>query len=71
MKIVLDHQCLTYDDVQLVPKYNDISSRALISLRTRLVNDVFINHPLIPANMDSIASVEMVKTANYCGGSFF
>ena len=71
MKIVLDHQCLTYDDVQLVPKYNDISSRALISLRTRLVNDVFINHPLIPANMDSIASVEMVKTANYCGGICF
>lgn len=58
-----DYYGLTYDDVQIVPARSGAKSRSDIDTITTLVGDIQIYHPLIPANMDTISSLEMVKTA--------
>lgn len=52
---------LTYDDVLLVPKYSDIYSRVDVSLKTRLVGDIYIDLPFISANMDTVTGSEMAN----------
>lgn len=58
---------LTYDDVLLVPKYSDIYSRVDVSLKTRLVGDIFIDLPFVSANMDTVTGLEMANVLNRHG----
>lgn len=58
---------LTYDDVLLVPKYSDIYSRVDVSLKTRLVGDIYIDLPFISANMDTVTGLEMANVLNKYG----
>lgn len=69
--IAMCKEGLTYDDVQLVPKFSGIESRNNIKIETEIVNGFRIHHPLIPANMDTISSIEMVKTTDKYGGVCF
>jgi len=64
-------ESLTFDDVQIVPSLSQSKTRADITTRTRLVSDIYIDHPVIPANMDTISDVEMVLDANKYGGVCF
>ena len=45
---------LTFEDVALVPQYNNIPSRTTPVLETWLTKNTKVNMPLIPANMDTV-----------------
>lgn len=59
---------LTYDDVLLVPKYSTVKSRAEINLRTRLTKNIWINNPIVSANMDTVSEAEMCIAMARNGG---
>ena len=50
---------LTFDDVGLIPKYNQVQSRLHTDLKTFISTNVSTNIPLIPANMDSVIGLEL------------
>ena len=59
---------LTFDDVPLVPKFSDVSSRSQTDLSTRLSRNISINIPLISANMDTVTESSMAVTIAREGG---
>lgn len=58
---------LTYDDVLLVPKYSNISTRSHISLETEFLG-LTLSLPIISANMDYVTGPEMAKAMWKAGG---
>ena len=60
---------ITYDDVLLVPSYNHWESRKVvdISMRDR-TGKLFLDLPLMTANMDTITEAEMVNFIGAKGG---
>ncbi len=50
---------LTFDDVALVPQYNNVPSRTEPSLETWMTARTKVKMPLIPANMDTVIGSEM------------
>jgi IMP dehydrogenase len=52
---------LTYDDVALVPQFNNIPSRTVPSLESWLTRKLKIAIPLIAANMDTVISEELAE----------
>jgi len=58
----------TFDDAYLVPRYSEMESRSDISLESEVVSGVKINHPIIPANMDTITGVPMLIEMDNLGG---
>jgi IMP dehydrogenase len=50
---------LTFDDVALVPQFNNIPSRTEPSLETWLTKDIKIGMPLLASNMDSVIGEEL------------
>ena len=63
-----DNKTLTFDDVQIIPKYSDISSRKVCSTVTSLTKKRYIDIPLIASPMKSICEVEMAYTMWTLGG---
>ena len=61
-EIINRHQGLTFDDVLLVPRYSEISSRRIPSLKTRITKNFSIDLPVITANMDTITEASMACT---------
>ncbi len=59
---------LTFDDVLLVPKKSPIISRSQTKLKTRLSSNVFLNIPIISANMDSVTEFRMAIALAREGG---
>lgn len=53
--------CLTYDDVALVPQFNNIPSRTEPSLESWLTKKLKIAIPLLAANMDTVISEELAE----------
>lgn len=51
----------TFDDVALVPQFNNILSRTEPSLETWLTKDLKIEIPLLAANMDSVINEEVAE----------
>ena len=58
----------TFDDVALVPCYNNIKSRLDTSLSTYLTKSITCEDPLIPANMDTVISFELAEKVIDHGG---
>lgn len=58
----------TFDDVALVPQYNNIQSRTEPSLKTWLTKNIKTNFPLIPANMDTVICIELAEKIVENGG---
>ena len=54
-------QSLTFDDVQLVPKFSTVESRSNVVTTSRFTKSFMIDKPLIAAPMDSVCEVEMAK----------
>lgn len=50
---------LTYDDVLIVPRRSNFSSRSEANTRTRLTKKISINVPIVSANMDTVTEAEM------------
>ena len=59
---------LTFDDVLLVPKFSDISSRSQTDLSTQLSRNISLNIPLISANMDTVTEASMAVAISREGG---
>ncbi len=59
---------LTFDDVLLVPRYSEISSRKHPNLKTQITKNYSINLPVITANMDTITEQEMACAMASLGG---
>jgi IMP dehydrogenase len=59
---------LTFDDVLLVPRYSEISSRKHPILKTQITKNFTIDLPVITANMDTITEAEMACAMASLGG---
>ena len=59
---------LTFDDVLLVPKYSDITTRSQTDLSTRLSRNISINIPFVGANMDTVTESSMAVAIARAGG---
>lgn len=58
---------LSFDDVLLVPQYSPLESRSQVDLNVKL-GELQFCHPIVPANMTSIASPELVRVSANEGG---
>ncbi|HNJ58854.1 MAG TPA: guanosine monophosphate reductase, partial [Chitinophagaceae bacterium] len=59
---------LTYDDIQLVPAYSNISSRKNIDLTTRVTKNYGLKMPLVASCMDTVCESEMAIAIAEMGG---
>lgn len=59
---------LTFDDVCLVPQYNNVPSRTEPDLSTWITKDIRMHMPLIPANMDTVIGEELAEVLIRNGG---
>ncbi|MBL7054023.1 IMP dehydrogenase [Patescibacteria group bacterium] len=59
---------LSFDDVLIVPKYSDISSRKQISTKTRFSRNIKLNIPIVSANMDTVTESQMAIAMARQGG---
>lgn len=58
----------TFDDVLLVPKYSNITSRAQTDLSTKLSRNISLNMPFVSANMDTVTEHSMAVVMARAGG---
>lgn len=61
------HKGYTFDDVLLVPRYNDIVSRKDVDISVRL-GGLMLSIPVLSANMDTITGSKMAETMGRLGG---
>ena len=59
---------LTFDDVLLVPKFSNITSRSQTNIETKLSKNISLNIPLISANMDTVTESAMAVAMARQGG---
>lgn len=64
----MNRTALTYDDIQLVPKFSSIKSRGDISLRTKLSTNYDLLIPLVASPMDTVCEVDMAVKMFRMGG---
>mgnify|MGYP002641646264 FL=1 len=62
------NKSLTYDDIQLVPKYSNISSRNDIKLHTSLTKRYRLLNPIVASPMDTVCELEMAYKMFTLGG---
>jgi len=67
-QIKLRQRGLTFDDVLMIPAKSEVRSRRDPSLRSRLTKNIWLETPIISANMDTITESEMAITMNQLGG---
>jgi len=67
-EIVERNAGLTYDDVLLMPRHCEITSRTIPNLESRLTKNKKIGTPFIAANMDTISEYEMASKMASIGG---
>ena len=61
-------EALTYDDIQLIPSYSEISTRSSIDLTTNLSKNYKILIPIVASPMDTICEATMAKRMFDLGG---
>ena len=59
---------LTYDDVQIVPKYSDIEHRSDCELSTRITKNHRLEIPIVSSPMDTVTGYEMAYEMSRLGG---
>lgn len=59
----------TFDDLALVPQYNNVPSRQEPKLETWLTKNILIDMPILYANMESISSPALAKIFLEYGGA--
>jgi IMP dehydrogenase len=64
----IKNKALTYDDVLLIPKYSDISSRSQINLNTKVSRRYGILTPYVASCMDTVCEHEMAIKMAELGG---
>jgi len=66
--IVRRQKGLTFNDVLLVPRYSEISSRRHPNLKTKITKNYSLDIPVISANMDTITEIDMLIAMAELGG---
>ena len=61
-------RALTYDDVNIVPKYSELESRDKVKLNTRFTKNTEITIPIVSSPMDTVTEVDMAKEMMDWGG---
>lgn len=61
-------ETLTFDDIQIIPKFSDILTRKNCDLSTNLTPKIKLKIPIISSPMDTITEWEMIKELNKLGG---
>jgi len=59
---------LTFDDVILVPSYNGIHSRSLVTTSVKLAGKRTFDIPVVSSNMDTVTGLEMARFMAAHGG---
>lgn len=59
---------LTFDDVCLVPQYNNVPSRTEPDTHTWMTKDLEVGMPLVPANMDTVMGLDLARVIINNGG---
>jgi IMP dehydrogenase/GMP reductase len=59
---------LTYDDVNIVPKYSELESRGDVKLNTRFTKNTELTIPIVSSPMDTVTGYEMAKEMMDWGG---
>lgn len=59
---------LTFDDVLLVPKYSNVTTRIQTDLSTNLSRNIRLSIPFVSANMDTVTESAMAVTIARAGG---
>mgnify|MGYP000140774299 CR=1 FL=1 len=62
-------KALTYDDINIVPKYSDIESRIDIDISTRFTKKIRIKIPVVSTPMDTITELDMAREMMEWGGA--
>lgn len=61
-------EALTFDDIALVPRYNNVNSRTEPDLHSWLTKGIRVEMPLVPANMDTVIGMELAQVITGYGG---
>lgn len=64
----MNRTALTYDDIQLVPKFSSIKSRSNVSLRTKLSRNYDLLIPIVGSPMDTVCETDMAIKLFRMGG---
>ena len=64
----MNNIALTYDDIQLVPGYSEVSSRQHINLKTLVSRRYGLLRPLVASPMDTVCEEEMAFRLFLLGG---
>ena len=59
---------LTYDDVNIVPKYSELESRGDVKLNTRFTKNTELTIPIVASPMDTVTEEDMAKEMLEWGG---
>ena len=59
---------LTYDDVNIVPKYSELESRDKVKLNTRFTKNTELTIPIVASPMDTITEEDMAEEMLEWGG---
>lgn len=65
---ILQETALTYDDVLLVPQNSGVDSRRILSTKSPLTQKIFLQSPIVSANMDVVTESEMAIAMAREGG---
>ena len=59
---------LTYDDVNIVPKYSEVNSRGDVKLNTRFTRNTELTIPIVASPMDTVTELDMAVEMMERGG---
>jgi IMP dehydrogenase len=59
---------LTYDDVNIIPKYSELESREDVKLNTRFTKNTELTIPIVASPMDTVTEFDMAKEMMDWGG---
>ena len=59
---------LTYDDVNIIPKYSELESRDKVDLTTRFTKNTVLSIPIVASPMDTVTEIDMAKEMLDWGG---
>ena len=59
---------LTYDDVNIVPKYSEVNSRGDVKLHTRFTKNTELTIPIVASPMDTVTELDMAFEMMERGG---
>jgi IMP dehydrogenase/GMP reductase len=61
-------ECLTYDDINIVPGFSTIEHRIDCYLESKITKKRSISVPIVSAPMDTVTEIDMMKAMNRMGG---